>query len=222
MAEQKKGAGRVRGIFTSRLPDNREDEQVNLNNLGDLLISSGAPGISGLVALGDTWQVKSVGTAALTALPTTASALALWNGEPQGGLGAKIYVIDSLVVFKSIIDTTQLDNFTVWTQLMLQPVAAPTDGGQVKASLSGRTYDGRARTIANITPITGRWNAIGGSPPLATAINGSAWQCVEFPLLGRFVVPPGGAFCVHAAEITATAAKFVFVIRWHEIRNPYV
>ena len=123
---------------------------------------------------------------------------------------------------KIIIDVTTDDTMSLWATNVRQPVAALTDAAITIWGMSGKTYGGRARKAASVTTITGRWDAIGSSPTSAPAIGGTAWQSLDVPLYGKYIVPPGGMFAVHASEVTATASAFRVLIRWHEIQTPYV
>src|SRR5690349_17718708 len=100
-------AGRVRGIFACNYPENREEEQLHVNNSGDQVIAQGLPELTELVRLGDSWQINTTtGQAALTALPTTTAGLTLINNEPATG---KCYAIDSFGSAEEVVDATQTD-----------------------------------------------------------------------------------------------------------------
>jgi hypothetical protein len=186
-----------------------------------MLATQTLPGKASLVALGDSWQVVT-GTAAngITAVPTTSGLTTIWNGEPGNG---KYLVIDSVVAYKLIADVTTIDLATIWAQIIRPPMAAPSDAGLVIRSLSGRySYGGRVRSVGTSTTIANRWEPIGSIPNVVAAIAGSPWGVVDIDLLGRFIIPPGGAFTLHASEVTATASTFRFAIRWHEVLTPLV
>lgn len=214
--------GRVRGQNPGNYPENREDEQFQLCSTGEQYVSQAMLPQAEIVRLGDSWQVLSATWTALTATPTTVMIQRLWNGEPDTG---KLYVIDAVIVCKIIIDVTTDDLFSVFAQQVGPPVAAITDDATTLRSLSGRvSYDGRARKDSGTaaSAVSGRWTVIGTSATQAAAIAGSAWQTLEIPLRGQYVIPPGGAFGIHVAEVTATASTFRSVIRWHEVRLPAV
>lgn len=217
-----KMVGRVRGLRAGLYPENREDEQFHLNMLGDATIADGVPERAEIVRHGDSYNVCSAAWTGLTAIPTTVMIQRLWNGEPDTGLS---YVIDSIIIVKIIIDVTTNDQFSVFAQLVRPPVAAITDAGAAIVSMSGRpNYSGRARkdTGTASSAVSGRWDMIGNSNGAPAAIAGSAWQSREIPLYGKYIVPPGGSFGIHVAEVTATASTFRSVIRWHEVRLPIV
>jgi hypothetical protein len=213
-------AARVRGLQVIDAPENREDEQLQINSFGDEMMAQALPDLAEIVRLGNSWQVMSAVYTALTAVPTTAAIFTIWNGEPGGG---KSYVIDSVAVVKVVADTTQVDSTSAFYQLVRPPVAPVSDAGIEIQSLSGRKfYDGKARTVNGGVTFANRWEMGGTSPHPATALAGTGWQVFEEKMNGRFVVPPTAQFSVHRAEVTATANKFRVTFRWHEIQLPVV
>ena len=86
--------GRVRGLNPGSSPENKEDEQFHICPTGDQPTVQGLPELTEIVRLGNSWQMMGAASAGLTAVPTTAGLLTLWNGEPDNG---NIYVIDSPV-----------------------------------------------------------------------------------------------------------------------------
>jgi hypothetical protein len=173
-----------------------------------------------IVRLGESYVVLGAAATGLTAVPTTAGLLTLWNGEPGNG---KVYAIDSVTATKVIIDVTTNDLATVWAQIIRAPMATPTDAALTIRSLNGRySYGGRARTVASSTTLANRWHPIGCIPNMAAVVGGSAWAQVDIRLAGNFVITPGSAFTLTASEVTATASTFRFSIRWHEVVIPYV
>ena len=211
-----KMAGRVRGLFAGNYPENREDEQIHVNPRGDLMVSLGLPELTDVVRLGESWQVSNAtGVAPLTALPTTTMGFALWNGEPADG---KSYIIDSVAVYDNAVDATQSNMTTLFVMNNKTPVSAPSDAALSIRSLSGRTYGGRARTVTTGGCTNDGWFPCGTSAPAAAAAAGSAWKCLDVPLRGMYIVPPGGQFNLHSAKAAATATQQIWTIRWHEVK----
>jgi hypothetical protein len=216
-----KFAARVRGLFAGDYPENREDEQLHINNRGDQIVAPGLPELTELVRLGDSWQVKTATAfAALTTEPTTTAALSLWNGEPAG-MG-KCYAIDSVAVWERVVDATQQNQLALFAMLNRPAVAAPTDDTNLTIrSLSGRSYGGTARKVVGLAVADHGWFPAGNTNPNAAAVAGGAWRVHDVPLRGLYLVPPGGLFSLHAAKIAATASQLHAVIRWHEVRLKY-
>lgn len=211
---------RVRGPDAGNYAENRDTEQFHVESNGSQIITEALPRRAELVRLGDSWQVLGAASTGLTAVPTTAGLLTLWNGEPGNG---KFYAIDSITATKVIIDVTTNDMATVWAQIIRPPMATPTDAALTIRSLNGKySYGGRARTVATGTTLANRWEPIGNIMNGAAAIAGSAWSQADIDLLGRFIIPPGGAISLTASEVTATASTFRFCIRWHEVLSPLV
>jgi hypothetical protein len=207
---------RVRGNYA----ENRDTEQFHMDTQGDQLVAPGLPSRAEIVRLGDSWQTMGAASTGLTGVPTTAGLLTLWNGEPGNG---KFYAIDSISVHKVIIDVTTNDLATIWAQIIRPPMAAPTDAGLAIRSLNGKySYGGRARTVATGTTLANRWDSIGQIPNVSAAIAGSAWASLDQDVLGKYIIPPGGAISLTASEVTNTASTFRFTIRWHEVLAPLV
>jgi len=215
--------GRVRGLSPGLYAENREDEQFHVSPLGDQYIVQGLPEKAEIIRMGDSWQMMGAASTGLTAVPTTAGLLTIWNGEPDNG---KIYVIDSVACSKVIVDVTTCDYFTLWAQLIRPPMATPTDAALARVSLCGKpNYSGRARNVATSTTLANRWDNLGNSLPYvggAQVVGGSAWQQLDVDVFGKYIIVPAAAFTVTASEITATASTFRFTIRWHEVVLPYV
>jgi hypothetical protein len=214
-------AGRVRGLFAGNYPENREDEQFHLNTRGDQIVVQGLPELTELVRLGGSWQVAtSTGQAALTALPTTVAGLSLWNGDPATG---KCYAIDSFGSWEAVVDATQTDVTAIFACNNKPPVTTPTDAALAIRSLSGRTYGGKARTLAGGTITNEGWFPHGTSGQMAAAAAGANWKVNEVMCRGLYLVPPGGMFSVQAVKAAAAAAaQQFFFIRWHEVQLAYV
>lgn len=220
MLSLQKIVSRVRGADPGNYPENREYEELHLNSSGDFIASMSLPHKADLVRLGNSWQVLGAASTGLTAVPTTAGLLTIWNGENGNG---NFLAIDSVTATKVIVDVTTTDTATVWAQIIRPPMATPTDAALAIRSLNGRySYGGRVRSVATSTTLANRWEPIGTIPNGASAIAGSAWAQAYIDLLGRYVIPPGGAFTLTASEVTATASTFRFCIRWHEVLLPLV
>lgn len=213
-------AGRVRGLYPFNSAENREDEQIAINNRGDVSVVQGLPELTELVRLGDSWQVATTtGIAALVALPTTASGLSLWNGEPANG---KCYAIDSFGSWEAVADATQADATAIFAQNSKTPVAAPATAGLAVASLSGRTYGGKARTVTpGVTLVADGWYPHNSPAQMAAGAAGAIWKVNEVLARGLYLVPPGGMFNVVAVKGTAAALDSFYFIRWHEVQILY-
>src|SRR3990167_4677865 len=73
---------------------NGTDVRISATNRGEVLTVAGLPPYTRLVSAGQSWSAKTATAAApVTAIPTTASLIQLWNGDP-----AKSYVMDSAFI----------------------------------------------------------------------------------------------------------------------------
>lgn len=214
-------AYRVRGLFSGNYPENREDEQLQVNNRGDQLAVQALPELAEIVRLGNSYQVQvATGVAALTAYPTTVSALALYNGEAGGG---PCYAIDSFGAVENAVDATQSDMTAIFAGIETNiNVSAITDAALSIRSMSGRVYSGRAKTTTGgATTFGGIWYPHGPSAPIAPAAAGSGWKATDIPVRGLYLLPPQGRFALHAVKIAGAATQCVFFVRWHEVQIIY-
>lgn len=211
--------GRIRGLAAANIAEGFEEAQIVLNNRGDQLVAQGLPELAEVVRLGDSWQVLSAATAALIAVPSTAAGHSLWNGEPDTG---KAYVIDSFGTVEVVTDATQQNSLALFAMVSNGKIAAPTDGGMVKASLSGRPPSStKAKTAAGVTTLAADvWTPHGPSSPGGAAFAGAVWRVHEYQARGLYVIPPGGMFSIAAAKTVATASQIRYFLRWHEVQFP--
>lgn len=220
-------AARVRGLFSGNYPENNEDEQLIMNNRGDLSVVQGLPELAELVRLGGSYQAQTAtGLAALTALPTTTAAMSIYNGEPAGG---KSYLIESFGSWEAVVDATQADTTALFAMLNAGTVAALSTGtvivpGTGFRSMSGRKgYGGRAIVNGGATGTTvtnDGWFAHGAEAqaPLAPAAAGAIWKVNEARVRGLYLVPPGGQFNIQTVKVAAAVAQQFWFLRWHEVQ----
>jgi hypothetical protein len=207
---------RVRGFFADNHGEGREDVQPAVNNRGDVLVAQGLPALAETVRMGDSWGIMSAVAAAVTAMPTTTAGHSLYNGEPATG---KSYVIDSFGTIEVVVDATQQNSIAIVAMNgRVGSVAAPTDAGLTRSSMTGSAYSGLARTVAGGTVVDNGWQPHGPSTPGATALAGAIWRVVEAQAQGLYIVHPGGQFNIAALKAAATASQIRYFIRWHEVR----
>lgn len=212
-------AGRVRGFFAGNYPENREDEQIHLNNRGDQVVAQGLPERSELVRMGASWGAQIPTASAFTfvaAWPTTRAELVLCNAEDKGG---KTYIIDR-VWMTNITSMAAAQPASMLGQVVpsaLNITAAADNALVLRQSLSGKVtnYAGRATlALANTAfAIANRWTILGSGilAPMTTNLGAS----VEANVYGRYLIPPGAAFCV--AGLAGTAAGTALIgVEWHE------
>lgn len=209
-------AGRVRGLFAGNYAENREEEQLHLNNRGDQIVAQGLPELTEIVRLGQSYQViTSTAFSSLTAIPTTAAAISLFNGEPATGM---CYIIDSIFAVKVLADSGQVDANALWAMNNIANKTAPTSAGLTIRSLAGRAaYGGRAVVGTALSVTNEGWFPHAGSqPPVAGGTVGSPWEVLDVPVRGLYIVPPGGMFNLHTVQVTTQASNWQAGVRWHE------
>lgn len=213
-------AGRIRGFFAGNYPENREEEQIILNNRGDQCVAQSLPELTELVRLGGSWQAATTtGVAALTALPTTTGGLSLNNNEPANGV---CYAIDSFGSWEAVVDATQTDVTAIFAMLN-KLSSAKASGGTAETShrsLSAKpNYAGSGSLLRAATVVNDGWTAHGVGGQMAAAAAGAQWKVNEVQARGLYLVPPGGSFSVQAVKAAAAAAaQQFFFIRWHEVQ----
>lgn len=214
-------AGRVRGLFAGNYPENREDEQLHVNNRGDQVVAQGLPELTELVRMGGSWAVQlASGLAALTAIPTTVAGLSLYNGEPGNG---KCYAIDSFGSYENVADATQANITAMFAMNNVSgSFAAPTATALTVRGLSGNLYSGKARPVTTLTVTNDGWfphATEGNSDNAITAVGGLISRVNEVKCKGLYLVRPGGMFNIQAVKaVAAAAAQHIFFVRWHEVQ----
>jgi hypothetical protein len=212
-------AGLIRGAFATNYPEGIEGQPLALNSRSDLSVAQGLPALTELVRMGQSFQVMTATPiAALTAVPTTAIGLGLWNGEPGGG---KSYAIDSFGCIEAVADATQQNQIGLWAINNVAPVTAPTAAALTIRSTMGRIYDGKARPlITGQTVANDGWfpHGQGVASASAGAVAGGVWRVSEVPVRGLYLVQPSGLFAIHATKVAATASQLHFFLRWHEVQ----
>jgi hypothetical protein len=205
--------GRVRG--TARNLFGITDQQPVLGDGGETIMVQGLPELTELVKLGNSFHLLSAATAALTAVPGTTAGHSLWNGEEGGG---KSYAIDSFGCVEVVTDATQQNSLALFAMMNRGSVAAPTDAGLAFGSMSGKVYNGFARSVAGATVVDHVWSPHGPASPGATAFAGAVWRVTEVKARGLYLIRPGGLFSIAAAKTVATASQVRYFIRWHEVQ----
>lgn len=207
-------AARVRGLFAGNYPENREDEQLHVNNRGDQLVVQGMAELTELVRLGDSWQIASTtGQAALAALPTTTSGLSIKNNESAIG---KCYAIDSFGSWEAVVDATQTDVTALFAMLNARNDASPSGG---TAEIGVKSLSGRVPAQSSVSALRGA-TVVNNSETLGTpALNGeiaplgiASAEAFGRPSVGDVEEPPvelpqsftfgGAAFKVYSAAVS--------------------
>jgi len=214
--------GQVRKTSVSTYSD--ADEKIpTINDRGELLFACGLPERSELVRLGFSWGAQIPTASAFTFVatwPTTRAELVLCN---IGVAGTKTLIIDR-VWMTNITSQAAAQPFSMLGQLAptVLAIAAATDNTAVlRQNLAGRrkTYDGQgALALANTAfALTNQWFTLANAAvsPMTTNLGNS----IEANVFGKYLVPPGAAFCIAGLAGTA-AGTAICGVEWHEVQLP--
>lgn len=214
--------GRVRETAVTVLGVDTEEVPA-MNPRRELLTSQGLPERSELVRLGFSWGAQIPTGSAFTfvnAWPTTRAELVLCNA---GTAGTKTLIIDR-VWMTNITSQGAAQPFSMLGQLaptVLAVAAAADNTAVLRQNLAGRrkVYDGQGTlALANTAfALTNQWFTLGNAAvsPMTTNLGNS----VEVNVYGKYLVPPGAAFCVAGLAGTA-AGTAICGIEWHEVQLP--
>jgi hypothetical protein len=218
MANSFKFLGVVRGVMQDLLATGREDQQMHLSGQGEQLVAPAAAPYQEIVRQGRSFVVNTTSAiASVTALPSTAHGLALYNNESDGG---RSYIIDRVWAMFTVNSGAALTHVGIIGCLGLVREAVPTDAALSIKQLNGMgNTDTRARTILAATAlpagtgITANWVALG--PSINSAVNAlpGFQQAVE--VNGRIIVPPGRYFALHTLG-SVTTSSAILGIEWTE------
>lgn len=211
--------GKVRGLIPDfLLPAGREDEQFHLSGQGDIQTSTPAAPYQEIVRNGRSfWANTGTAVASVTAIPTTAVAIALYNNEPDGG---RSYVIDDVWALYTANTAVALVHAGIIACLGQVREAIPTNSAATVKQYAGMgKNDTRARTIIGGTALPATTGIAANWFPLGAAVNGAVVTLPGFQqrvnVDGRIIVPPGRYFAVHTlSSVTTTSAQMG--ISWTE------
>ncbi len=207
------------------IPQYGEGQTVTegVNPRGEQLFAQALPPLAELTRQGFSFGAQIPTASAFTfvaSVPTTRAELVIWNGESAGG---KSYVIDRVWLL-AITSMAASQPLTLLGQVVPASlgVAAPTDNAAVLRSnnhANSAAFPSLARfMLANTAfAVANQWRVLASATPSPTTNLGAA---IEKDLNGRYIVPPGGAFCLAGLAGTA-AGTAVCGIEYHELVLPF-
>lgn len=211
---------RVRKAATVPAYSDGDERLAGMTPRGESLVAQAMPERAELSRLGAGFGAAIPTASAFTFVatpPTTRSELVLYNGEPAGG---KTYVVERAWL-ANVTSQGAAQHYSLQAQIApaSRGVAAPADDATVlRRNLSGRSTDvgSNARlALADATfAVADQWFALGRgvSSPMTTNLGG----CLEAPVCGRYLIPPGAAFLL--AGIAGTAAgSAICGLEWCEV-----
>ena len=218
MAFDLKILGKVRGIFMDILPTNREDEQVQLTGQGDLLVARGAAPYQEIVRQGKAFWVNTlVDNPGVTAIPTTAVLLALYNNENDGG---RSLIIDQVWAMCTTDAQAALKHAGIICCLGTVRETVPADQALAIKQCNGMgNTDTRVRTIIAGTALPSGTGIAANWFPVGSSINSAVASLPGYQIManvdGRYIVPPGRYFAINVLA-SLNNIEWQTGIVWHE------
>jgi hypothetical protein len=211
--------GKVRGTNVDQLEEQGSEEiQIHLNSQAEQIHANAAAcGQENARSGRSFWVANAIGTpvAALTAIPTTAACISIYNNEPDGG---RSYVIDYVWAFNVAVTAITIFHSGMIGLLGQVREGIPAAGAPVIKSSHGMgKLDTRCRPVVAALPagtgLAALWFPLGN-----TWIN----SVVTLPghsmiadCQGRYIVPPGRYFAVHVMS-SITTNTYICGIGWTE------
>jgi len=195
-----------------------EDHPIGLSGQGEQLFAwAAAQGQENARGGRSYWVANPIGSpiAAVTAIPTTAVILALFNNEPEGG---RSYIIDYVWAHFVVVPAALVHCGIIGLLGQVREAIPTNSAAVVKCSHGMGKLDTLARTVLNTTvPATtglaGSWQPLGDS--IRTSIVSVAGVNIMNPVDGRIIVPPGRYFGVHVLSSVTTSTS-IMGIGWTE------
>lgn len=209
----------VRGATVRSLADG-SDDQPDMNSRGEMIVAPGLPPLAQLASLGSSWWfMTATATAPVTAIPTTAGLIALWNGESTG----KCYVIDSLFVLQ-VAATAAVQSVGLLVNISTQDVLTALANTIIPRPMrAGRVYNGKARIAVGVTLDATNGVAANWQPAGSTASSSNTTQVgtiTEYNVNGGIIIPPNGQLALSVLAGAATASSIQIGGRFHEVSMP--
>jgi hypothetical protein len=214
----------VRSPLETNYPE-AVDEQPLIDAQGRQARSEGLPPLTQLVSHGSSYQVRTTTAAApVTAIPSTACLLGLWNGEPDNG---KSYIIDSVFLVR-VATSAAFQEATILANVSIATIPTAIANTLTPRPLAGNRvgYGGNARVAVGITlaavagGATTNWFPVGSSGHNIAGGATNLGGTLEVDCKGRFIIPPKGQFSLSVIAPVATASSVQVGVRWHEVLLP--
>lgn len=196
------------------------NQQLRLSPFRSAFVDQVLPSRAELVRMGKVFSanlgtvVAATGTACVTDMPTTASLMALWNGNT---VASNIHLIILKVATWAASGTMGLGRAMICGTSTASQSAVTKGTGAV-----GPTNN--LLTSTNISnAVIGQGTTLGGAPAWVVVAGLDTPSAAEIgaPLVadveGAFIVPPQFAFGTHVLAPAGTAAKFLGAICWAEL-----
>ena len=220
--EEVKALGKIRGVQEPELCYSPDEKNVPIQLTGQAEQESafGESIYTEIVRQGRSFRINTAAqVATVIAMPTTAVAFALYNNEPDGG---RCYVIDQVIAIFTA-STTTIAQVVIVGCLGQVREAIPANAMSATVTLKKQNgmpnYDTRARVILAGTALPAGTGFAGNWMPLGNSINAAVTSLPGFQrvidLDGRFIVPPGRYFALHAVS-NVVNVQAQFGLSWTE------
>lgn len=198
-----------------------EDVQLQCNFRKELIVTQGLPPLTELSRFAGSYWAKSAASAPVTSVPTTASLLTIYNGNPDGG---KSVVIDSLFM-EVVAVTAAIQGWGIMVCLSKVVQSVQAQSIIPNCTVAGRnTYGGNVtigtQAMDAVSGVVGNWMPIGSSPsPQNTLQIGTT---IDFDVKGLLIIPPKHSMGMTVLAGAATASSIQVGVRWHELMMPTI
>jgi hypothetical protein len=211
--------GNVRGLIQDvLLPTNRDEQQLSLSGQDEILSAYGASDYQEDVRNGRAfWVNNTTAVALVTAIPTTAVNIAIYNNEPDGG---RSYVITQVTAQSLAGGAVQYHAGIIGLLGQMRETAPSNSAMTVKCANGSGKLDTRVRHIVAATTLPGtttglqhQWFPLTNTATSAVVSLGG--MGLRANVNGRYIVPPGRYFAVHVLG-SAVGSTWMMSIWWVE------
>lgn len=215
----------IRSLAEQFLPDGDEQQQLHMNQRGDLIVAPGLPAGAELARMGHSFMaILATPVAPVVAIPTTASLLGLWNGEPDAG---RTLIVDGVGTLTVVLTAAAQAAAPIINLSSVKPAAQVASAVLPKGLRAGvgAAAPTRACIVLNGTLAVAADNWFPPPGPTNTGglgIASTLGQVVYVDTQGKIQIPPGHIMNTNAIATAATASSILIFVVWHEVRFPLV
>jgi hypothetical protein len=204
--------GNVRSLVVPSNTNEASPGLVGVDPRGAMYVSQDLPERAELARLGSSVIMRTDSVACVTAMPTTAAAHTLWNGESPGG---KSYVIDRItwICATSAAAASSFAMVAVVNKASTATVPATADTVAQTVYSTGKGYAGKAKVSHTVTVVDDIWFPLGQT--FTTALTATVGSSLDASVNGMIVLAPGYVLGVSVIAVNTTA-KGTLAFWFHE------
>lgn len=160
--------------------------------------------------------VTATAIAPVTAMPTTAAHLSLFNGAPQGSGVAMVVLEVGTIITTSAGAAINLGlAATITTALVASQTGTACE--TIRPLTSNQSYGGAASLLSAVTIVdNGEWHSV--APTIVCANTANLMLQTKENVAGRYVVMPGQQFCLASLANAAGSAVCKPFVIWAEVQ----